>query len=64
MYHPKRCGTCTCRDATGKFPDYPDDEEGGSEAIFKKREEPVMYMFVVVAQIRFSFSLCRHYALS
>ena len=30
-----------CRDATGKFPDYPDEEEGGSEAIFKKREEPV-----------------------
>jgi hypothetical protein len=28
-----------CRDATGKFPDYPDEEEGGSEAIFKKREE-------------------------
>jgi hypothetical protein len=27
------------RDATGKFPDYPDEEEGGSEAIFKKREE-------------------------
>lgn len=32
---------CVCRDATGKFPDYPNDEEGGSEAIFKKREEPV-----------------------
>lgn len=29
------------RDATGKFPDYPDVEEGGSLAIFKKREEPV-----------------------
>ena len=27
------------RDATGKFPDYPDEEEGGSAAIFKKREE-------------------------
>ena len=29
-----------CRDATGKFPDYPDEEEGGSAAIFKKREKP------------------------
>ncbi len=29
------------RDATGKFPDFPDKEEGGSEAIFKKREKPV-----------------------
>ena len=29
------------RDATGKFPDYPDMDEGGSEAIFKKRVEPV-----------------------
>lgn len=27
------------RDATGKFPDFPDKEEGGSAAIFKKREE-------------------------
>ena len=34
------------RDASGKFPDYPDDEEGGSEAIFKKREEPVSVMCV------------------
>ena len=33
------------RDATGKFPDYPDEEEGGSEAIFKKREEPVSAPF-------------------
>ena len=29
------------RDATGKFPEFPDTEEGGSEAIFKKREELV-----------------------
>ena len=28
------------RDATGKFPDYPNEEEGGSAAIFKKREKP------------------------
>ena len=27
------------RDATGKFPDFPDADDGGSEAIFKKREE-------------------------
>ena len=26
-------------DATGKFPDFPDTDDGGSEAIFKKREE-------------------------
>lgn len=26
------------RDATGKFPEYPDDEVGGSAAIFKKQE--------------------------
>jgi hypothetical protein len=25
-------------DATGKFPEYPDDEVGGSAAIFKKQE--------------------------
>lgn len=35
------CHAVPIRDATGKFPDYPDDDEGGSEAIFKKREEPV-----------------------
>ena len=34
------------RDATGKFPDYPDAEEGGSLAIFKKREEPVSELYV------------------
>ena len=27
------------RDATGKFPDFPEADDGGSEAIFKKREE-------------------------
>merc|ERR1712241_1348865 len=26
-----------CRDATGKFPDFPADDEGGSAAIFKER---------------------------
>ncbi|CAL8093243.1 unnamed protein product [Calicophoron daubneyi] len=26
-----------CRDATGRFPDYPDEEEGGSAAIFKEK---------------------------
>lgn len=36
-----------CRDATGKFPDYPDVDEGGSMAIFKKREEPVRTMSVM-----------------
>ena len=42
-YYMYMCAVITTplRDATGKFPDYPDDEEGGSEAIFKKREEPV-----------------------
>ena len=29
------------RDATGKFPEFPSTEEGGSAAIFKMREEPV-----------------------
>ena len=29
------------RDATGKFPDYPDIDEGGSEVIFKKKEPEV-----------------------
>lgn len=29
------------RDATGKFPDYPDVDEGGSSVLFKKREEGV-----------------------
>merc|ERR1712157_356042 len=27
-----------CRDATGKFPDYPTEEEGGSAAIFKEKD--------------------------
>ena len=26
------------RDKTGKFPDYPDDSEGGSAAIFKEKD--------------------------
>lgn len=29
------------RDATGKFPDFPDVDEGGSSVLFKKREEGV-----------------------
>ena len=36
------------RDATGKFPDYPDVDEGGSLAIFKKREELVNIVCVCV----------------
>ena len=32
---------CSHRDATGKFPDYPDIDEGGSEVIFKKKEPEV-----------------------
>ena len=26
------------RDKSGKFPDYPDDDEGGSAAIFKEKD--------------------------
>ncbi|VDP89205.1 unnamed protein product [Echinostoma caproni] len=26
-----------CRDATGRFPDYPEENEGGSAAIFKEK---------------------------
>jgi hypothetical protein len=26
-----------CRDVTGKFPDYPDEDEGGSGLIFKNK---------------------------
>ena len=26
------------RDATGKFPDFPGDDEGGSAAIFKEKD--------------------------
>ena len=37
------------RDATGKFPDYPDMDEGGSLAIFKKREEPVSAVTLLVS---------------
>lgn len=39
------CIACTfqvcvpCRDATGKFPEFPDLDEGGSLAIFKQRVE-------------------------
>lgn len=29
------------RDLTGKFPEFPSVDDGGSLAIFKKREEPV-----------------------
>jgi len=33
------------RDKTGKFPDYPDDDEGGSAAIFKEKDplEVILY---------------------
>ena len=41
------------RDATGKFPDYPDEEEGGSAAIFKKREEPKVLFWYCHAAIHF-----------
>ena len=34
---------CNSRDATGKFPDYPDIDEGGSEVIFKKKTLEVCY---------------------
>ena len=27
-----------CRDTTGKFPEYPDDDDGGSAAIFKQKD--------------------------
>merc|ERR1712048_1286736 len=27
-----------CRDQTGKFPDYPADDEGGSASIFKEKD--------------------------
>ena len=38
------------RDKTGKFPDYPDDDEGGSAAIFKEKDP---------AEVTFkSFSQC------
>ena len=29
---------CTHRDATGKFPEYPDEDDGGSAAIFKQKD--------------------------
>lgn len=31
-----------CRDATGKFPEYPSEEEGGSVAIFKEKDPAEM----------------------
>ena len=31
-------GDFVVRDKTGKFPDYPDDDEGGSAAIFKEKD--------------------------
>ena len=30
------------RDATGKFPEYPDEDEGGSAAIFKEKDPAEM----------------------
>lgn len=33
------------RDKTGKFPDYPDDDEGGSAAIFKEKD-PLEVIFI------------------
>ena len=46
-HHMQRCGwhitlqllSLFFRDATGKFPEYPDVDEGGSLAIFKQRVE-------------------------
>lgn len=37
------------RDKTGKFPDYPDDDEGGSAAIFKEKDPlEVIVNFVIL----------------
>lgn len=36
------------RDKTGKFPDYPDDDEGGSAAIFKEKDPLEVILFVLV----------------
>lgn len=32
------CMRSRCRDAIGRFPDYPTEEEGGSVAIFKEKD--------------------------
>lgn len=36
------------RDKTGKFPDYPDDNEGGSAAIFKEKDPLEVILSVIV----------------
>ena len=37
------------RDKTGKFPDYPDDDEGGSAAIFKEKDPlEVILIFCII----------------
>ena len=33
----RSCFVCVCRDSTGKFPEYPDEDDGGSAAIFKQK---------------------------
>ena len=34
--------TLYCRDATGKFPDYPDEEAGGSAAILNRGRSQIL----------------------
>ena len=44
-------------DATGKFPDYPDEEDGGSALLFKEKtpEEVCLVFFLTIFKFIFDF---------
>ncbi|RXM30015.1 IQ and AAA domain-containing protein 1 [Acipenser ruthenus] len=42
-----------CHDATGKFPDYPDEEDGGSAAVFaEKTPEQVTILLIILTDFK------------
>jgi len=49
-----------CRDAVGRFPDYPSEEEGGSLMIFKEKDpaevEAALKALVGTARMRFNYT--------
>lgn len=36
--YKREASKCLCRDAVGRFPDYPAEEDGGSLMIFKEKD--------------------------
>ena len=47
---------CMTRDATGKFPEYPEEEEGGSAAIFTPKDPAEVYYLSLHSSIFYLIS--------